>query len=279
MVTSPAVSWLFFKARAKRRYLHHNGRASNAEKQPTGPGPEGCVENGSAASLLVSHVSIQICSFLPPRRRPILNTTKPKGLRRRCTSLTAKNPERQHNENRRQRRDDRACDCGGKRQANDTGRNRTTTHRATRGKCSMNCTNPHTTATRCLPYRTTHSYLPRSSQPDSSAGTHRYSLRSRSSLAVRFQSLLPLRNNYRLRAAAATSCPTDKALSWSFSRPAYSRVQNPIRLRRSIPGRSVACSAYPRAAPQNRALASSAMRKTHLHRPSLRLRPDPSVLG
>src|SRR5271166_4759034 len=164
-------------------------------------------------------------------------------------------------------------------QQNDTGRNRTTTHRATRGKCSPNCTNPHTTATHCLSYRTTHSYLPRSSQPDSSAGTHRYSLRSRPSLAVRFQSLPPLRNNYRLRAAAATSCPTDKALSWSFSLRAYSRVQNPIRLLRSIPGRSVACSAYPRAAPQNRALASSAMRKTHLHRPSLRLRPDPSVLG
>src|ERR1700688_2500250 len=77
----------FSRRRAKRRYLDHNGRASNAEKQPTGRGPEGCVENGSAASLLVSHVSIQICSFLPPRRRPILNTTKPKGFRRRCTNI------------------------------------------------------------------------------------------------------------------------------------------------------------------------------------------------
>ena len=37
------VDWLFFKARAKCRYLNHNGRASNAEKQPTGRGPEGCV--------------------------------------------------------------------------------------------------------------------------------------------------------------------------------------------------------------------------------------------
>jgi hypothetical protein len=44
MVTSPEVSWLFFKARAKRPYLIHTGRASNAEKQPTGPGPEGCDE-------------------------------------------------------------------------------------------------------------------------------------------------------------------------------------------------------------------------------------------
>ena len=53
------VSWLVFKARAKCRYLDHNGRASNAEKQPTGRRPEGCVENGSAASLLVSHVQHQ----------------------------------------------------------------------------------------------------------------------------------------------------------------------------------------------------------------------------
>jgi hypothetical protein len=47
----PQVSWLFFKKRAKRRYLHHNGRASDAEKQPTGRGPRGCVENGSAGFL------------------------------------------------------------------------------------------------------------------------------------------------------------------------------------------------------------------------------------
>jgi hypothetical protein len=59
MVTSPAVSWLFFKARAKRPYLSHTGRASNAEKQPTGPGPEGCVENGPAAALLVGYVPHQ----------------------------------------------------------------------------------------------------------------------------------------------------------------------------------------------------------------------------
>ena len=47
---SPQVSWLFFKARAKSPYLSHTGRASNAEKQPTGRGPEGCVENGPAAA-------------------------------------------------------------------------------------------------------------------------------------------------------------------------------------------------------------------------------------
>src|ERR1700678_3364834 len=51
-----------FKARAKRPYLSHTGRASNAEKQPTGHGPEGCVENGPAAALLVGYLSIQICA-------------------------------------------------------------------------------------------------------------------------------------------------------------------------------------------------------------------------
>ncbi len=55
---------------------------SNAEKQSTGSGPEGCDENGPAAALLVGHVSIQICSLLPPVRlgppcrRPILIATK-----------------------------------------------------------------------------------------------------------------------------------------------------------------------------------------------------------
>ncbi|MFY9988428.1 MAG: hypothetical protein WAK31_26975, partial [Chthoniobacterales bacterium] len=56
-------SWLFFKARAKRPYLVHKGRASNAEKQPTGHGPEGCDENGPAAALLVGYVSIKICAL------------------------------------------------------------------------------------------------------------------------------------------------------------------------------------------------------------------------
>src|SRR5271165_2373764 len=76
MVTSPQVSWLFFKARAKRPYLSHTGRASNAEKQPTGRGPKGCVENGPAAALLVGYVSNQICALLAPCRRPILIATK-----------------------------------------------------------------------------------------------------------------------------------------------------------------------------------------------------------
>jgi hypothetical protein len=58
-----AVFQRAFNARAKRPYLSHTGRASNAEKQPTGPGPEGCVENRPAAALLVGHVSIQICAL------------------------------------------------------------------------------------------------------------------------------------------------------------------------------------------------------------------------
>jgi hypothetical protein len=53
--------------------------AAAEEKQPNGPGPKGCDENGPAAALLVGHVSVQICSLHPPvrlgppYRRPILN--------------------------------------------------------------------------------------------------------------------------------------------------------------------------------------------------------------
>src|SRR5580692_2129405 len=81
MVTSPQVSWLFFKAvraglAVKRPYLSHTGRSAAAEeKQPTGRGPEGCVENGPAAALLVGYVSLEICALLAPCRRPILNAT------------------------------------------------------------------------------------------------------------------------------------------------------------------------------------------------------------
>ena len=39
------------------------GFAAAEEKQPTGRGPEGCVENGPAATLLVGYVSIQICAL------------------------------------------------------------------------------------------------------------------------------------------------------------------------------------------------------------------------
>jgi hypothetical protein len=51
-----AAQLAVFQGANERPYLTHTGRASNAEKQLTGRGPEGCAENGSAASLLVSHV-------------------------------------------------------------------------------------------------------------------------------------------------------------------------------------------------------------------------------
>ena len=62
----------------KRRYLDHSGRASN-RKQPTAAAHRVALK-WSAASLVVSHVSIKICSFLPPRRRPTLNATSPSDL-------------------------------------------------------------------------------------------------------------------------------------------------------------------------------------------------------
>ena len=48
--------------------------------------PEGCDENGPAAALLLSHVSIQICSFVAPCRRPILIATTLNQSRTWCTS-------------------------------------------------------------------------------------------------------------------------------------------------------------------------------------------------
>jgi hypothetical protein len=58
MVMALRSKWAIGKAvRAglaiKRPYLSHTGRASNAEKQPTGRRPEGCVETGAPAALLV----------------------------------------------------------------------------------------------------------------------------------------------------------------------------------------------------------------------------------
>ena len=49
-------------------------RATRKNSQLTS-GPEGCLENGPAAALLVGYVSIQICALLAPCRRPILNPT------------------------------------------------------------------------------------------------------------------------------------------------------------------------------------------------------------
>ena len=47
--------------------------------------PEGCDENWPATALLLSHVSIQICSFVAPCRRPILIATPLNQSRTWCT--------------------------------------------------------------------------------------------------------------------------------------------------------------------------------------------------
>src|ERR1700761_6381866 len=78
-----------FQGASEAPISDHTGRASNAEKQPTGPGPEGCVENGPAAALLVGYVSIQICALLAPCRRPILNATTLPLYERRYTSWSS----------------------------------------------------------------------------------------------------------------------------------------------------------------------------------------------
>src|SRR6202011_5879447 len=103
--SAPSPKSLRFRRRSvgcfsrRERSAHiwiHTGRASNAEKQPTGRGPEGCVENGPAAALLVGYVSIEICALLAPCRQPILNATTSPLYARRCTryflrSITIKN--------------------------------------------------------------------------------------------------------------------------------------------------------------------------------------------
>ena len=48
--------------------------------------PEGCAENGPAPALLLSHVSIQICSFVAPCRRPVLIATPLYQSRTWCTN-------------------------------------------------------------------------------------------------------------------------------------------------------------------------------------------------
>ena len=63
MMMSPRVSWPFFEAvraglAVKRPYLDSYCSSEQRGKRPTGRGPEGCVENGPAAALLVGYVSI-----------------------------------------------------------------------------------------------------------------------------------------------------------------------------------------------------------------------------
>ena len=47
------------------------GSSEQRGKTANWPGPQGNVEKGPAAALLVGYVSIQICALLAPCRRPI----------------------------------------------------------------------------------------------------------------------------------------------------------------------------------------------------------------
>jgi hypothetical protein len=54
-LTSPQVSWLVFQGASEVPIsVSYGSSEERGKKQPTGRGPEGCVQNGSAASLLVS---------------------------------------------------------------------------------------------------------------------------------------------------------------------------------------------------------------------------------
>src|ERR1700737_470873 len=107
MVMSPQVSWLFFKARAKRPYLDPYGPSEQRGKTANRPRPGGLRENGPAAALLVGYVPHHFCTggrkpdrsvkwcgmrplppvrLGPPCRRPILNATTSSLYARRCTS-------------------------------------------------------------------------------------------------------------------------------------------------------------------------------------------------
>jgi len=67
------------------------GRGTAGQKTRS---PEGCDENGPAAALLLSHVSIKICSFIVPCRRSILIATPlPRSLTW-CTSARFRVPRR-----------------------------------------------------------------------------------------------------------------------------------------------------------------------------------------
>src|SRR5258707_11632635 len=67
------------------------GRASDVENQPTSRGSSGGVENGPAAALFVSQVSIQTCSLVPCRRSVLKATTSPVYARRRTSFISSKN--------------------------------------------------------------------------------------------------------------------------------------------------------------------------------------------
>jgi hypothetical protein len=58
MVILPQVSWLFFKARAKRPYPDSYGSSEQRGKTANRLRPGGLRENGPPAALLVGYVSI-----------------------------------------------------------------------------------------------------------------------------------------------------------------------------------------------------------------------------
>src|SRR5271166_4775405 len=84
----PEVSWLFFKAvraglAVKHPYLSHTGRASNAEKQTTGPGPKGCEKMGRRPRCSsVTYWAIPVKSF-PTSDDPFVAAVN-RNLRSRC---------------------------------------------------------------------------------------------------------------------------------------------------------------------------------------------------
>jgi hypothetical protein len=78
-----------FQGASDEHILIDTQAASNAEKPPTGRGPEGCDENGPAAALLVGHVSFRYAPLLAPCRRRILIATKAMLFRGQDTGATA----------------------------------------------------------------------------------------------------------------------------------------------------------------------------------------------
>src|SRR5215469_17285503 len=73
---SGAAAYFGWMREAKREHTRCGLRpmSDQAASQKT-RSPEGGAENGSAAALLLSHVSMQIGSFVAPCRRPVLIAT------------------------------------------------------------------------------------------------------------------------------------------------------------------------------------------------------------
>jgi hypothetical protein len=67
MVPSLQASWLFFGVARSTRMIQIWALRSRLEKQPTGRCQKGCVENGSAAALLVLRID---SDMRPPTASP-----------------------------------------------------------------------------------------------------------------------------------------------------------------------------------------------------------------